>query len=562
MLCVLKGTLSPLGPPAGVVARPQPGAPNGADPQVLVMTNRGAFYPLLGACGHSGLRLGSALSLLETGEAPGNPLRPYQPLEDPTYCYPTWDSWSRSIFFRAGHAIFRLTSDNVVELVAGDPREEGEPEDEDEEAEAAEAGTGPANEDARFCFPFHLVSDGKGSIYCTSVVGNGDLDAVLRLQLPAVWRAPEGEPAAAAEGGGLQRVRLSTLHIEEGRIYGGLAYSHSDGCLVMANDTALFRLPLGAGGERGPAPVLLAGRPGEEGERDGRGDRARFKGPTSSAADGNGNILVTEDRGGRLVSNTSALRRVTPDGSVATLASGLAGRFDTEPLVLPNGYLAICAETSLLVLDLGLKPLPLLPPASAAGHATSAAPPRRTLHADMGALLDAQPDGTADLTLVVASRRFLAHRAILVARCDYFKQRLARGGFADGAAAELDLPDADPAAFELLLRFVYTGAVDIPPALAPSVAELADRLLLPELCADAQAVVLSGVSAATVVGSLLWAERLGGSFSGLVSSLKAWAVEHYEEVRGSGSLRRLMAESPELMEDMMAHALTKRPRAQ
>ncbi|KAG2492372.1 hypothetical protein HYH03_009320 [Edaphochlamys debaryana] len=558
MLCVLKGTLSASGRPAGVVARP--GAHDGADPEVLVMTDRGSFYSLLGACGHSGLRLGAALSLFETGEAPGNPLRPYRPLEEgPPYSCPAWDSWSRSIFFRAGHAIFRLTSDNVVELVAGDPREEGDPEDEDDEETA---GAGPANEDVLFSYPSHLVSDGKGSIYC-SVLGEPD-NSVLRLQLPAVWRAPEDEPAAdgaAAEGGGPQRVRVSTLLSEQGCGDGSLAYSHSDGCLVMANDTALFRLLLGAGGERGPAPVLLAGRPGEQGERDGRCSRARFKGPTSIAADGDGNIFITEDRGARRVSNTSAVRRVTPDGSVTTLASALTGRFHTQPFVLPNGYLAICDgdSKSLLVLDLGLKPLSLLP--APAAPAAPAAPPRRTLHADMGALLT-QPDGTADLTLVVAGRRFLAHRAILAARCDYFKQRLALGGFADGAAAELDLPDADPAAFELLLRFVYTGAVDIPASLAPSVAELADRLLLPELCADAQAVVLSGVSAATVVGSLLWAERLGGSFSGLVSSLKAWAVEHYEEVRGSGSLRRLMAESPELMEDMMAHALTKRPRAQ
>ncbi|KAG2492375.1 hypothetical protein HYH03_009323 [Edaphochlamys debaryana] len=467
----------------------------------------GSFYPLLGACTHSGLLLGPALSFLEAGEASGSPLRPYRPLEGCSHGSPVWDPWSRSIFFRVSHAIFRLTSDNIVELVAGDPREEGEPED--EEAEAAEAGTGPANEDVLLINPSHLVSDGKGFIYCISSTKERVEHLVLRLQLPAAWRVPEGEPTAggaAAEGGGLQRMRVSRLHAQEGSPR-GLAYAHSDGALVMASPCALFRLLLGAGGGAGAAgaePVLMAGRPG-------------------------------------------ALRRVTLDGSVTTLASGLTGHM-YAPFVLPNGYLTICNRDSksLLLLHLGLKPLPLLP-----APAAPATPPRRTLHADMGALLDAQPDGTADLTLLVAGRRFLAHRAILVARCDYFKQRLARAGFPDGAAAELDLPDADPAAFELLLRFVYTGTVDIPPALAPSVAELADRLLLPELCADAQAVVLSGVSAATVVGSLLWAERLGGSFSGLVSSVKAWAVQHYEEVRGSGSLRQLMAESPELGEGLM-----------
>ncbi|KAG2500396.1 hypothetical protein HYH03_001967 [Edaphochlamys debaryana] len=221
-----------------------------------------------------------------------------------------------------------------------------------------------------------------------------------------------------------------------------------------------------------------------------------------------------------------------------------------RPAILPNGYLALCRKNppSLLVLDQGLKPPPLLPnpPAARAG------PPRRTLHTDMGALLDAQPDGTGDLTLVVGGRRFPVHRAILIARCDYFRSQL-EGGFADGAAAELSLPDADPAAFELLLRFVYTGAVDIPPALAPALAELADRLLLPELCSDAQAAVLSGVSAGTVVGSLLWADRLGGSFSGLLSALRAWYLKHHEEVHREApeALTRLSAERPDLMVELL-----------
>ncbi|KAG2500383.1 hypothetical protein HYH03_001956 [Edaphochlamys debaryana] len=220
------------------------------------------------------------------------------------------------------------------------------------------------------------------------------------------------------------------------------------------------------------------------------------------------------------------------------------------PAILPNGYLALSKsdEPSLLVLDLGLKPAPLLPPAPPG----PAGPPRRTLHADMGALLDAQPDGTAGLTLVVGDRRFPVHRAILIARCDYFRSQL-EGGFADGAAAELSLPDADPAAFELLLHFVYTGTVDIPAALAPAVAELADRLLLPELCSGAQAVVLSGVSAETVVGSLLWAERLGASFSGLLSLLKACYLEHHEEVLEAApdGLKRLSVESPDLMVELV-----------
>ncbi|KAG2500386.1 hypothetical protein HYH03_001958 [Edaphochlamys debaryana] len=377
------------------------------------------------------------------------------------------------------------------------------------------------------------------------------------MQLPAAWRAGAAEDAgghagqAAAAGPGEQRVRVATLPFAAASIIRGVAWvtwGGIEGSLLIATETALYRLPLGGqgAGEEGagaPAPVLLAGREGVQGNRDGRGEETRFNSIWGLAVDAEGALIVPD-----VSAAGTSVRRVRPDGSVTTLAPALGGALH-RPAILPNGYLTLCRKNppSLLVLDLGLKPPPLLPPSAP----VPSGPPRRTLHADMGALLDAQPDGTADLTLVVGGRRFPVHRAILIARCDFFKSQL-EGGFADGAAAELSLQDADPAAFELLLRFIYTGAVDIPAALAPAVAELADRLLLPELCSDAQAVVLSGVSAETVVGSLLWAERLGGSFSGLLSSLKAWYLEHHEEVLEAApdSLEQL-AHCPRLIVELM-----------
>ncbi|KAG2487931.1 hypothetical protein HYH03_013511 [Edaphochlamys debaryana] len=102
-----------------------------------------------------------------------------------------------------------------------------------------------------------------------------------------------------------------------------------------------------------------------------------------------------------------------------------------------------------------------------------------SLSADFEGLLeeaDAHHDPTADIIVVCASahgdevRRFLCHRVVLYARCEYFRMRLAWPGAASradacssssaagpGAAScpELALPDADPAAFEALRRFMY-----------------------------------------------------------------------------------------------------------
>ncbi|KAG2492716.1 hypothetical protein HYH03_009129 [Edaphochlamys debaryana] len=259
---------------------------------------------------------------------------------------------------------------------------------------------------------------------------------------------------------------------------------------------------------------------------------------------------------------TVAIRRVAADGAVTTVASGLEDGHG-QPAILLNGCLALCRSRppSLTVLELGLKlACPRLsappPPPAPTG------PPPRTLAVDLAALLEGRAEGSSDVTIVVGDRRFHAHRLILSARADYFSSRLSPDKFADGSAAELSLPDADADAFELLLRYIYTGAADIPPVLAPAVAVLADRLLLPLLCADAQAAVLAGVVAESVAESMLWAERLEEAFSGLLSSLKAWYLEHFEEVHEAApaSLERLSAESPRLMVEL--HLATHRHKRQ
>ena len=319
----------------------------------------------------------------------------------------------------------------------------------------------------------------------------------------------------------------------------------------------------------GLGAVLLAGHEHEQGAVDGPGSAARFHDIWGIAADAAGNIYIVdrdEDAG------SSAVRVYNPrEGLVSTLVVGLDGRHG-RPAILPNGYLALCGGEMVQVLDLGIAP-PRPRSAGAEGGERGGGgygraggggwgghlqPPPRSLPADLGALLDAQPDGTADLTIRVGERRFHCHRAILSARCDYFKQRLADGAFADAAASELELPDADADAFALLLRWLYTGGADVPSDQARGVAELADRLLLPELCAAAQAVVAASVTAGTVVDCLLWAwgcceSRGPGGFGQLLGDLKGWYLEHHDEVLrvADASLERLSAESPRLMVELM-----------
>ncbi|KAG2452014.1 hypothetical protein HYH02_003055 [Chlamydomonas schloesseri] len=653
--------------------------------------------PLLGADGRHGcgFELGEPLRLFRqpSTAAPGGAGLLFggsadrQPFDTGCFNIDTcvWDSWSASVFFKSGFAIFRLVGD-MVTLVAGDLNQRGYAD-----------GPGPA---ARFfrhgvCVA-QLASDGAGSI--VFVEGS----CIRRIQLPAAWRAaattqplahphtaPTAGPrsstwgpsgagstatvapgatvaASAAAGAAAAAAASAAVHgddddEEEGEpvaqvstlpfLLGRTVHSAvcvlqpqlppagtagaaactgrgagSAGWLVLGTTSALYRYPLPlppppppppvpspAAAAAGPAPALapaaaargraaaamaaaavagpqaaphqqqqpppqqpppqqpqlFAGNEGETRQQDGRGAKARFRCFHGITADAAGCIYLADTHGHN--GTHSCVRRVSLDGHVTTLASVPANCW--FPTILPNGQLKL--------VDFGLQPLLPMPSAAAAAKAAAAAaaamkaaaaglPPPRSLPADLGALLDAQPDDSSDLVIRVGERRFHVHRLILSSRCDYFKQRLAAsGGFADGRAAELELPDADPDAFALLMRWLYTGGADIPLEHARGVAELADRLLLPELCDVALEAVGASVDVATIVDSLLWAAGCsdlrngGGGFGELLGLLKGWYVAHYVEVaeEAGDSRARLAAEAPGLMVELM-DAVLLRPRQQ
>ena len=351
------------------------------------------------------------------------------------------------------------------------------------------------------------------------------------------------------------------------------------GWVVYASDNGFYRLPLplpppqpvppapapaaaAAAAPGGAATPLALQRLELTDAYDGRG-----AGPELDFGDLQGDAQDVDAEGFiYIVDLHRRLCRVSPGGRVDTLMTGLPECASCYA-VLPNGFLALGAADyrdgnySLILLDLGLQPLLPQMPVTAAAAAVAAPPPPRSLPADLGALLDVQPDGTADLTVRVGERRFHCHRLILSARCDYFRQRLVGDGFADARAAELELPDADADAFALLLRWLYTGSATVAVDQACGVAELADRLLLPELLGVALAVVAESVSAATVIDKLLWAagccETRGEGFGGLLAQLKAWYVQHHEQVAaeaGAGR-KRLASEAPDLMIELMDAAL-------
>uniref|UniRef100_A0ACD5UQ14 Uncharacterized protein n=1 Tax=Avena sativa TaxID=4498 RepID=A0ACD5UQ14_AVESA len=87
----------------------------------------------------------------------------------------------------------------------------------------------------------------------------------------------------------------------------------------------------------------------------------------------------------------------------------------------------------------------------------------------LGQLLDCA-DGS-DVSFIVDGKKFAAHRVVLAARSPVFKAELF-GAMAEATMSQITLEDINSAAFELLLRFMYTDVLPQDDELAGSIVEM------------------------------------------------------------------------------------------
>ncbi|XP_076667773.1 BTB (POZ) domain containing 9 isoform X1 [Andrena cerasifolii] len=80
------------------------------------------------------------------------------------------------------------------------------------------------------------------------------------------------------------------------------------------------------------------------------------------------------------------------------------------------------------------------------------------LSEDIGALY--LSDDCSDVTLIVGGQRFNGHKIILAARSQYFRALLF-GGLKESTQSEIELKDANLAAFKGLLEYIYTGRMSL-----------------------------------------------------------------------------------------------------
>ncbi|GLC53191.1 ubiquitin-specific protease ubp15 [Pleodorina starrii] len=171
---------------------------------------------------------------------------------------------------------------------------------------------------------------------------------------------------------------------------------------------------------------------------------------------------------------------------------------------------------------------------------------KQRLGADFLALLD-NPGPTSDLTLIAAGgRSFPVHRVILAARCEFFKTMFVSDVGDAAFARELPLPDADPDALALLLRYIYGGVLDEceRDLLKPAV-ELADFLRLVDACGELQRRLLGTATQDTIAEDMLWAEGHGDHITLLALVFKC---VHDFAAKGADAIADVLSErSPKLL---------------
>jgi sugar lactone lactonase YvrE len=191
------------------------------------------------------------------------------------------------------HAIRKVTPAGVVTTIAGTSGTAG-----------ATDGTGTA---ASFSYPSDVAVDGSGNVY----VADYDNHTIRKITSAGQVTTFAGSAGVMGQADGVGSAARFNYPRAVALDSAGNVYVTDSG-----NHTVRKITPAGL-------VVTLAGLAGTPGSGDGSGSSARFKEPAGLAVDAAGNVFVAD-------TGNSTLRKITPGGSVTTLAGspGAAGNTD------------------------------------------------------------------------------------------------------------------------------------------------------------------------------------------------------------------------------------------
>jgi len=172
-----------------------------------------------------------------------------------------------------------------------------------------------------------------------------------------------------------------------------------------------------------------------------------------------------------------------------------------------------------------------------------------TLQNDFLTLL--KSPNNADVTFLVKHNRIKAHRDILAARCAYFASMF-KSGMKESVAKEVQIKEEEPAVFQGLLEFLYSGS---PPKNLPEIAlnllALADKYGLEDLKKICEVRICANLNAENCVDALVVAKR--HHCSDLLLRAKSVFPAHAEVLTKSGKSLRLLGDNPDVLAELLVH---------
>jgi sugar lactone lactonase YvrE len=193
------------------------------------------------------------------------------------------------------HTVRIVTPGGVVSTFAGSSGQAG-------------SNNGPATSGAQFLYPYAVAVDGSGNVYVADS-GNHNIRKISGGSVSTL-------AGAAGIAGSTDGTGVAALFNQPQ----GIAVDGTGNVYVSDTNNSTIRKITAAG-----VVTTLAGAAGQTGSADGSGSSARFSYPFGIAVDTAGNIYVADYE-------NSTIRKVTPAGSVSTLAgsAGNAGSTDGQ----------------------------------------------------------------------------------------------------------------------------------------------------------------------------------------------------------------------------------------
>ncbi|KAF3791662.1 ARM REPEAT PROTEIN INTERACTING WITH ABF2 [Nymphaea thermarum] len=134
----------------------------------------------------------------------------------------------------------------------------------------------------------------------------------------------------------------------------------------------------------------------------------------------------------------------------------------------------------------------------------------------------------ADVTFLVEGRRFYAHRIALLASSDAFRAMF-DGGYREKDAKDIEIPNIRWDAFELMMRFIYTGTAEVTLDIAQDLLRAADQYLLEGLKRLCEYAIAQDISVENVANIYELAEAFHAI--SLRHTCILFLLEHHEHMR-------------------------------